>query len=525
MKVFSFAQHGLATGMHGYYDILFLQGLAHRGAQTCYYACNGLEICDCTVIGRSLQDCAACIKGARATARKMQAPLFDINDFKKPDDDAVIADWIASLDPERYETARFGRFPIGEWVMSSFHTSALTSAYNYRDSVHVEFLRRYLTAGLRLCLLMSRCLEPYTSDDRIILYNGRMAVSNISRQLGLRKGVPVYLHERGVQYGYRTLFLNGPLYSPERDRRFLDQWLPVPLLKEEIDETTDYFMGREHGDQKILNWHSYVNGAAEDAQALRKRLGIAEEKKVWAVFPSSTDEVAVVINAGKERTGNGDDFESQLHWLLAILALMPRFGETNHFVIRAHPNTKDKERDRAFMTHIATKLPACATLIPADDPTNTYSLMALADVGLAYMSTCIQEMAARGKPVGAGYEYALYYPEVYPMTSLASLTQSMERLADLPRGFRDKEAQRKQFRMTCHRRKRSGVWISLIRQLTPSLAEPAYNSFEEAGPGACAGLDFYCEKILAKEDPVLLPAPADLSRGTEDEEAWLYGAG
>ncbi len=515
MKVLGFGQHAISTDLHGYYDLAILQSLSLRGAEVFYYACPGLEICDLFTPPGKFQNCANCIEKSFSIARKLNFKLLDMKNFMRPNDDEVIANWLASLDALNLPQAKFGRFPIADWVMSSFNTTFGTPQYSPSDPLHVKIFLLYLAAGLRLALYSSRIMEGFTPEDRLLLYNGRMSISNIPRQIALEKHIPVYLHERGVKYGTRMLIKNGPLYDMSRDQAHLEAWKDMPLQTEELKNAHAYFEGREHGNVNVLNWTSYL-APKKGSEAVRQNFQLDDAKKLWVVFTSSTDEIV-----GQEVISPDACFDSQHHWLMHLVKFMREINGA-HLIIRAHPRLAKTASswEYSFFKTLKERYGNITVALP-DSHVNSYDLMNAADAGIVFLSSCGYEMARKGKPIIVGGD-AWYknLPGFIQADTPEKLKDGLQKLQNLPAGHYDHLIARSAYRFVNFMNTARGLQFSTIKTLTYNTAQPAYSSSEELLPGKDPALDYFCEHIIAGDDPLLYPPEQYKTRTTEDEDNW-----
>ena len=512
MKIFSFAQHALPS-MHGYYEIVFLHGLQHRGAEIFYYACPGLEICDRARAPSYKPDCQYCIPVSLRVAAQGQIQLRKMDPFMRPQDDAIILEWVKSLDPCQYREAKFGAFEVGKWTFSSFNTSVNTPTYRHEDPTHKYVYMLFLAAGLRLCLYISRIIEQFTNEDRVLLYNGRMSISNIPRVLALKAGMTVYLHERAA-YGQRLMHKNGILYDVKRMLRQWRAWSNIPLTALEIQQTKEYLIGRSRGDRTALNWFAHAASQTNNLHEIIKKLHLSLDKKLWVLFTSSTDELEGQESYDKR------EFASQHQWLMMVIKLMPNFPDTQ-LLIRIHPNIGNKHDDweRRFYKQFQKKQYPQVIVIDHDDPVSTYDLMALADAGLAYISTCSAEMAARAKPVLLGG--ASPYEGIEGIISgdtPEKLKSGLMALYALPKGHEDLRLCRSAYRyfnwMINHR----GKVISSVKPVSFDAVKLVYASLDDFAPGKDPALDYFCDAIFHGNDPAIYPSEGERLTSTDAED-------
>ncbi|MHB8643763.1 MAG: hypothetical protein ACYDA3_12860 [Gaiellaceae bacterium] len=94
-------------------------------------------------------------------------------------------------------------------------------------------------------------------------------------------------------------------------------------------------------------------------------------------------------------------FDTMSDWIVETIRLFALRPEWD-LVVRAHPWERKQTgivTVEEVLADAFSELPGNVHLVRPTDPVNTYSLMALADIGIAYVSTAGLELAVRGIPV------------------------------------------------------------------------------------------------------------------------------
>ena len=172
-------------------------------------------------------------------------------------------------------------------------------------------------------------------------------------------------------------------------------------------------------------------------------MNLSQNKRLWALFTSSTDEVA------------GDPlmqgpYESQAAWVRDVVQWVGSRDDVE-LVIKVHPNLGGNDYigkavdELRIYQEMKSALPANVRIVMPEDSVNAYSLAEEADVGLTFGSTIGLEMAMLGKPVllasRALYEYG---SQILTVRSKESLPGMLERCLH---ASTDREIQREAFRL------------------------------------------------------------------------------
>jgi hypothetical protein len=198
--------------------------------------------------------------------------------------------------------------------------------------------------------------------------------------------VQCYTHERGSDLPYYALFENAmPHDLALAEREIRRAWSEADGDPRRLEIAEKFFHDRAGG--KTHSWYPLTAS---------QRLGLlpsgwSPEKKNIAIFNSSDDEFAAI----------GDDYinpvyASQQDALERLIGSLSSGAHDIHVYLRIHPNLKgiDNYQTRRLATLKADFL----TIIPADDPVSTYTLLKEADKVLTFGSTVGIEAAYWGTP-------------------------------------------------------------------------------------------------------------------------------
>jgi hypothetical protein len=276
-------------------------------------------------------------------------------------------------------------------------------------------------------------------------------------------------------------------------------WKDIPLTAPEIAETAKVLEDRWHGRSTDV---SAFSTGMEDAAKVRAHLNLHADKPLWVLFTSSLDESV-------DEPRSQGIFPSQAAWIAATLSYV-RTNPDIQLVIRVHPNTGSARslgrnpQDEQFVAALAKDLPANARLVCGDDDTSSYTLAAMADLGLIWYSTIGVEMVAMGRPViRAGASWLAYcdffVPAANPDDYTAALdgarqTMSRATAAEIAGAWR----------FTYAWYYRQSLPFPLVNHPRWFVGEMAYTKLDALAPGKDAGLDRICE-IFTTNTPLHAP--------------------
>lgn len=246
-------------------------------------------------------------------------------------------------------------------------------------------------------------------------------------------------------------------------------------------------------------------------------MNLSQDKRLWALFTSSTDEIA------------GDPlwqgpYESQAAWVRDVVQWMA-IRDDVELVIKVHPNLggnyyigKAVDELRVYQ-EMKSALPANVRIVLPEDSVNAYSLADEADVGLTFGSTIGLEMAMLGKPVllasRALYEYG---SQILTVRSKESLPGMLERCLQ---ATTDKEIQREAFRLAYYYMFAFELPFPAVTVSGIYEAKLNYIHREDLVPGKDDSLDHICNFLIKGRPLFDGPAVEERSRTTADEDAFF----
>jgi hypothetical protein len=521
MHILCIATLSSCWDLHAKQELTLLAALRERGHTVDYVICDGLfSICEGANQEKlTMRRCFHCRRHGKRRAKQLDfvvAPLRGRHRFR---DRLKAKSFVNSLADNELSSSRYGDYELGSWVKSSVMTACRLSSYAPGNARVDAAYRQYVENALCEAWAVERHLDA-KRYDRLILFNGRMAYTKVVLELAQKRGILVYVHERGYQKEHLSLALNEFAAGFDLQRNFWDDWKNIPLSTLEIENTLSYLHKREQGDNEALNWFSFTD-APSGAEQFRKILNITADKKIWALFTSSIFEMVVVQGF------DTFDFESQYHWIEYAIETVARYPDV-HLVVRAHPNlfvndnTNIDDTELKFYSDLKKCISGNVTIIEPHETFSTYDLMNLADICLAYHSTCGLEMAAKGKPVCIGA--TTYYDGIEEIDKAFSpilMEVIFSKYAQLPRGFIDTHLMRMSMRFWYFHIFKKTLPFHFVSMHHVTGGRFAYASCIELAAGANNVLDHICSSIELGISPLLKPAEEMRQRTTEDEDKFL----
>ena len=302
--------------------------------------------------------------------------------------------------------------------------------------------------------------------------------------------------------------------SLEPFRTFWNDWAQIPLNRASLEATLKWLTQRRYGAN--LAWIPFNSSSTGDS-SLRSNMNLSEGKRLWALFTSSTDEVA------------GDPlmqgpYESQAVWVRDVVEWVGLRDDVE-LIIKVHPNLggnhyigKAVDELRIYQ-EMKLALPSNVRIVLPEDSVSAYCLAEEADVGLTFGSTIGLEMAMLGKPVLVASK-ALYECCSHSLTvrSKESLSGMLEKcLQATP----SREIQREAFRLAYCCVCAFELPFPAVKVLGLYEAELNYRHVEDLAPGKDGSLDHICDFLMKGLPLYDCPSMEERSRSTADEDAFF----
>jgi len=518
-RILIFSPYAL-WGIHTIYEGTIAKACQAQGAKVEYLLCDGLlPECDQhwdskTNSPRPFDLCQRCQTAAKASLDNLRFPYRWLGDFVSQTEKAAALAWAQGLTPAEMRQASFKEAPVGEWVLSSVISYFRQYPPDMNNWHVISVYRGFLFSAAIVATGIWNYLET-NAIDSALLFNGRQSITRVAFEIFRQHGIRVLTHERAeYNRGHINVKPNAHCMSPEPFKAFWNIWAQVPLKQESLDATLKWLIRRRYGAN--LAWIPFNSSSISDS-SLRTRLNLNQGKRLWALFTSSTDEVA------------GDpvmqgSYESQAAWVRAVVQWVGLRDDVQ-LIIKVHPNLGGNHYigkavdELQIYQEMKSGLPANVRIVLPEDSVNAYSLAEEADVGFTFGSIMGLEMAMLGKPVLLASR-ALYEDGSHILTvrSKESLPGMLERCLQ---ASSDREIQREAFRLAYYYIFAFELPFPAVTALSIYEAKLNYTHRDDLVPGKDGSLDHICN-FLIKGCPLFdCPTVEERSRTTAEEDAFF----
>ncbi|MGA8151704.1 MAG: hypothetical protein WB952_12190 [Terriglobales bacterium] len=506
-------------GVHTIYEQTIASACQVRGAEVEYLLCDGLPECDQhwdskANTPRPFDLCQRCQASAKSSQDRLAFPHRWLGALVSEAEKATAFAWAQSLTPLELRQASFNGSPIGEWVLSSVISYFRKYPPDLNNWHVVGVYRGFLFSAAIVAAGLSNYLDA-NAIDAAILFNGRQSITRVAFEIFQQRGIRVLTHERAeYQRGHANIRANAHCMSPEPFKGFWNMWGSIPLTRESLDTAFQWLVQRRYGAN--LAWIPFSK-SSDGSSSLKMRLNLSPDKRLWALFTSSTDETA------------GDPvmkgpFESQDEWVREVMHWV-ELRDDVELVIKVHPNLggnsyigKATDELRVYQEmHLA--LPANVRIVWPEDSVSAYSLAEEADVGLTFGSTIGLEMAMLGKPVLLAsrtmYEHG---SEILTVRTKESLPEMLEKCLH---ARTNREIQRQAFRLAYYYISRFELPFPAVKVAGVYDAKPNYVDRQDLAPGKDESLDHICNFLIEGRPLFDCPTVEEQSRTTTDEDLFF----
>lgn len=250
--------------------------------------------------------------------------------------------------------------------------------YQLRTARNLQAARTLLT-----CL---RQIKP----DVLVTPNGSILEMGSAFQAARCVGVPVVTYEFGEQRGRIWLAQNSEVMRQETD----DLWQArkdEPLNEEQWEQARSLYASRQRGDLWQNFSRRWQGLPSQGVEQVRSALHLDERPMVLLAANVIGDSLTL---------GRQVFTPNMTEWLQRTVVYFCGRPDVQ-LVIRIHPGERYTKGPSVadVVRQVQAVLPEHIHLVAADDPVNTYDLVELADLGLAYTTTVGMEMAMSGAPV------------------------------------------------------------------------------------------------------------------------------
>ena len=504
-----------------FYEGTIARACQVRGATVDYVLCDGLlPECDMHWDSmtynrpRPMDICEWCQAGSRARIAEMGLPHRRLGEFvTKPERDHAFA-WAQSLPPSEICRASYLEYPIGEWVQSSVFSYFRQYPADMNNWRVVNAYRGFLLSGALVALGLRRYLTIHAVDCAL-LFNGRQSITRVAFELFQKNGVRVLTHETPFfQPGHIMVKPNARCWSTQPFVDFWRDWESIPLTRAALERTMKWLINRRYG--RNLTWYAYNRSVTWD-RTVKQRLNLRRDKKLLALFTSSTEETA----GDRELEGA---YQLQSTWVQDVVDWVKDRNDAE-LVIRVHPHLAGKSGltrandEFRFYQEMKASAPRNTRIVMPDESLNSYALMDEADVGLTFGSSTGIEMAMLGKPVVlASRNFYEVGSHIIKVGTRESLRGDLERSLGV---FSARELRREAFRLAYYYVFEFELPFPLVSAFGVMDVELNYQGPEALGRGQDKTLDRICNYLLEDEPLFESPTDAERSRRPTEEDAFF----
>jgi hypothetical protein len=500
------------------YEEIIAKVCQSRGAAVDYLLCDGLlPECDQhwnskANAPRPLDLCQRCQAATKANLENLDFPYNWLGEFVSQSERQAAFAWAHSVPPAELREAVFEGAPLGNWVLASVISYFRQYPPDINNWRVVTVYRGFLMSAAIVATGIRNYLKQHTVDAAL-LFNGRQSITRVAFELFRERGIRVLTHERAEYVrGHVNVKPNAHCMSMQPFKELWAEWRDVPLDRKALEFTLRWLIQRRYGAN--LAWIPFNKSFGRNAASQVSRN--PDRKHLWALFTSSTDEVA------------GDPqwqgpYRSQAEWVNDVVRWVAQRNDVE-LVIKVHPNLGGNEYIGEATDELRTyqqmrsSLPPNVRLVLPEDPVNVYALTDEADVGLTFGSTIGLEMAMLGKPVLLAsrglYEYG---SQIWTLRSTESLPEMLERCLH---GTPDREIQREAFRLAYY----------YFSSELPFPAVSVYGVYDvkvndafraDLSPGTDDSLDRICGFLIEGQPLYKDPTAAEQMRSISEEDAFF----
>lgn len=226
----------------------------------------------------------------------------------------------------------------------------------------------------------------------VLTPNGSILEMGAVYQVARSLEIPVVTYEFGEQRQRIWLAQNAEVMRQETNALWRAR-KDIPLTDEQWQQVRALFAARQRADLWQNFWRRWQGTPSQGGEQMRRSLGLDSRPVVLLAANVIGDSLTL---------GRQVFTRSMTEWLQRTMVYFAGRRDTQ-FIVRVHPGeryTKGPSVAQVVMAALGDQpLPQHIHLVAADAPLNTYDLIEIADLGLAYTTTVGLEMAMSGVPV------------------------------------------------------------------------------------------------------------------------------
>jgi hypothetical protein len=225
--------------------------------------------------------------------------------------------------------------------------------------------------------------------DVLIVPNGLILELGAVFETARYFGIPVVSYEFGEQRERIWLSLNSPVMFQDTAQLW-EAYKEKTFSDEQLAQVDELYASRQSADLWRNFKRQWQDIPTEGEAAVREKLGLDGRPVVLLAANVIGDSLTL---------GRQVFSENMTEWLERTLEYFAR-KEQVQFLLRVHPGERYVNGPSVvdIVEGMLAEVPPHIHIIAADDPVNTYDLISITDLGLAYTTTVGMEMAMSGVP-------------------------------------------------------------------------------------------------------------------------------
>jgi hypothetical protein len=380
--------------VHSAVQALIAKSLELRGARTRFVVCDGgFSQCDfkpASDFHTTRPLCWRCQSFTRKLLDALHLPRETLEGLGIQQVREKARTLILSVDGARLHEFEYEGMPLYEWCYASIRRTLLRGDAG-EGRLSEAVVRGYLESAIVYVEASRRLIERHRPDV-CVLINGLFHAERVFSEVARAAGVRVVSYEVGFRprsfhftdSGAAAHFPVDELWQQQRD---------TPLDAAEEARLDRYFSERSRGGGVVSIYWPRMDSRREHLAA---RLGLRPDRPMAVLFPNiAWDSATVRLDTA---------FRSMKHWVEETIGLFARHPD-KQLVIRIHPaeiRLPMMETRDPIGEHLRNRFPALppnVRLVAAEDPADSYELLAMSDAVIVYTSTLGLEAAAQGRRV------------------------------------------------------------------------------------------------------------------------------
>ena len=489
----------LATSMGGFNhgavtDKALAIALTLRGAKVELFLCDGAPACHLTKIGKESPErivqtdlrtrCSVCSQ----TGAQLMAPLglrvVTLSQLATNNDELEAEAWAKGFDA----TAPKGAI-TGAWNLEE-HALAGALRYFARDELSSEPLGPQVARKFaKSAMLTARAVDRLLAADRyevVCANHGIYVPQGVIGEVARARGVRV-VNWNPAYRRHCFIFSHGDTYHHTMISEPVSAWQGMDLTSARRERIARSLRDRRQASGDWI-WFNRAQDASRDE--ITAKLGLDARPIVLAL-------TSVVWDACLHYESNA--FASMADWMIDTIAYFEARPDLQ-LVVRIHPAemsgfVKSRARMSDIIANAFAELPQNVTIVSAEDPLSTYSLIDEANAVIVYSTKTGIEASAQGLPVivageawirNKGFSYDADSPHAY--RALLDTLPFQEPMSEY--------ARERALRYAYHFFFRRMIELPFLAEAGAAKFEIHVDELDCLGPGSHAGLDCVCDGIL-----------------------------